>query len=299
MDFRSTLREGYRAPVPAVVALLIVFCWQALGHTVMVLMQRSFAGGVFGAAFLVGMVGAVMIWIGRDKSENAATLLGFSGGSLVWLAWIEFSFVAVADHLGIQGQMVGAKLTKPEYLIMPSSIGVMFATLLFFYSNKETRCNAFMWLHRKLRMKPGRKTSGQTRNVAALVAMETIYVTWFFYLYLLILYDDRILGIHHWFAWFSVAVFLAWSLYLAQRLWWYQRMAPALRYAIPTSIIGWNVVEILEKMGTLTEFWVHPEQYARGLEVVGLALVGTLILAVVSPARRKSGAAASDQATAL
>jgi hypothetical protein len=293
------LRSLYRAPVPALIAVSIVFIWQGIGHTIMVLMQRWFVGSVFEAAFAVGAAGAILVWIGRNKPENTATLLGFVGGSLMWLAWVEFSFVAVAEHLGIQGEMVGAKITKPEYLIMPSSIGVMFATLLFFYSNKETRCNAFMWLHRNLGMKPGEKTTGQGRNIAALVAMETIYITWFFYLYLLLIYDDSIIGIHHWFTYVSVGFFIVWTLYLVQRLWWYQRMAPALRYAIPTGLIGWNVVEILEKIGTITEFWVHPEKYTRELTLIGAALLVTVVLAIVSPARRKVERPLTDQVSAL
>jgi hypothetical protein len=288
----------YQAPVPAILAVLIVFIWQGLGHTIMVLMQKGFGGQLFPAVFAIGLIGAVLGWIGRNKSENAATLLGFIGGNLMWLAWIEFSFVLVAQHLGIPGQMVGAKITKPEYLIMPSSIGVLFASLLFFFSNKETRCNAFMWLHRNLGLKPGEKSTSQGRNLSALVAMETIYVTWFCYIYLLLLYDDSILGIHHWFTYVSAGLFLVWALYLVQRLWWFQRMAPALRYAIPTAIIGWNVVEILEKWGTITEFWVHPDKYTRELVLIGLALVVTFVLAIVSPARRKVDRPIGDRATA-
>jgi hypothetical protein len=281
------VRDLYQAPVPALLAVMIVFIWQGLGHTIMVLMEKWFASEVFLAAFVIGSIGAVMVWVGRNKPENAATLLGFIGGSLIWLAWIEFSFVYVAQHLGIPGQMVGAKITKPEYLIMPSSIGVLFASLLFFFSNRETRCNAFMWLHRNLGLKPGEKSSAQGRNVAALVAMETIYVTWFCYLYLLLIYDDSVFGIHHWFTYVSAGFFLVWTLYLVQRLWWFQRMAPALRYAIPTAIIGWNVVEILEKWGTITEFWIHPEKYTRELSLIGACLVITIVLAILSPARRK------------
>jgi hypothetical protein len=77
-----------------------------------------------------------------------------------------------------------------------------------------------------------------------------------------------------------------WALYLVQRLWWYQRMAPALRYAIPTAIIAWNVNEILEKWGHLDEIWVKPSQYALELSLVTGALVLVVVLAVLSPPRR-------------
>ena len=277
-------RKYYQAPLPAILALIIVYVWQGLGHTVMYLMEhRWFPEHVFGAAFLIGAVGAVLIWIGR---ENAATLLGFVGGSLVWLSWIEFSFVYTADELGVEAVRWGAKDTLAEYRVMLSSIGVLFASLIFFFYNRDTRCNAFMWLHRNLRLKPGEKTSVQTRNVASIVAMETIYVTWFFYIWLLVIYNPNFFGTEHWVTFASCGFFFIWAIYLAQRLWWFQRMAPALRYAIPTAIIAWNVNEILEKWGHLDEIWVKPGEYAVELSIVAVALVLTIVLAIVSPARR-------------
>jgi hypothetical protein len=280
-------KKYYQAPIPAIIAVLIVYFWQGLGHTVMYLMEhRWFPQQVLLVAFIAGLVGAVMIYVGRNKSENAATLLGFAGGSLVWLGWIEFSFVWVADDLGVQEAMWGAKPTLPEYRVMLSSVGVMFASLLFFFFNKETRCNAFMWLHRHLRMNLGDKNPAAQRNLCSIVAMETIYVTWFFYLYLLVIYNPDIFGTEHWVTFASCAFFAVWAIYLIQRLWWYQRMAPALRYAIPTAIIAWNVNEILEKWGHLEEVWVQPQRYAFELSMVALALVLVIVLAVVSPPRR-------------
>ncbi|MCC6172711.1 MAG: hypothetical protein IT481_11855 [Gammaproteobacteria bacterium] len=287
MSLLQKLQKSYQAPLPAILALLIVYVWQGLGHTVMYLMEhRWFPEQVFLAAFLLGLIGAIMVWIGRNKSENAATLLGFVGGSLIWLSWIEFSFVYVADELGVSPVVWGAKETLAEYRVMLSSIGVMFATLLFFFFNRDTRCNAFMWLHRNLRLSPGEKSSGQTRNLAAIVAMETIYVTWFFYIWLLVIYNPNFFGTDHWVTFASCGFFFIWAIYLAQRLWWYQRMAPALRYAIPTAIIAWNVNEILEKWGHLDEIWVKPAEYAVELSIVAVALVVTIVLAIVSPARR-------------
>jgi hypothetical protein len=280
-------KKYYQAPIPAIIAVLIVYFWQGLGHTVMYLMEhRWFPDQVLLVAFLGGLIGAIMIYVGRNKSENAATLLGFAGGSLVWLGWIEFSFVWVADDLGVQEAMWGAKPTLPEYRVMLSSVGVMFASLLFFFFNKETRCNAFMWLHRHLRMNLGDKNPAAQRNLCSIVAMETIYVTWFFYIYLLMIYNPDIFGTEHGVTFASCAFFGVWAIYLIQRLWWYQRMAPALRYAIPTAIIAWNVNEILEKWGHLDEIWVKPQQYAFELSMFAAALVLVIVLAVVSPPRR-------------
>ena len=97
---------------------------------------------------------------------------------------------------------------------MLSSVGVMFATLMFFFFNRDTRCNAFMWLHRNLGMKIGDKVSGQARNLASIVAMETIYVTWFFYIYLLVIYNPDLFGTDHWVTFASCGLFAIWALYL-------------------------------------------------------------------------------------
>ena len=222
-------KKYYQAPLPAIIAVAIVYFWQGMGHAIMYLMEhRWFPNNVFLAAFIIGVVGVVMVWVGRDKSENAATLLGFLGGSLIWLSWCEFSFVFVADELSVADIRWGAKDTKAEYRVMLSSIGVMFSTLMFFFFNRDTRCNAFMWLHRNLGLKPGEKASGQARNLASIVAMETIYVTWFFYIYLLVLYDPQLGGgDRSTAAYVSLGLYITWTAFLANRLLRFQRMAPA------------------------------------------------------------------------
>jgi hypothetical protein len=280
-------QKYYQAPLPALLAFITVFAWQAIGHFLMYQMEHAwFHDHVFLAAFVIGAVGVWAIWFGRDKAENAATLLGFVGGNLIWLSWIEFSFVYVANDLGVKPITWGAKDTLPEYRVMLSSIGVLFASLLFFFFNRDTRCNAFMWLHRTLRLDPGEKTSAQHRNVCSIVAMETIYVTWFFYIVLLTLYNPTFFGTDHWVTFAACGFFFVWAIYLIRRLWWFQRMAPALRYAIPTGIILWNVVEILEKWGHIDEIWVQPQKYAFEIGVTVAAFLLTILLAVVSPARR-------------
>jgi hypothetical protein len=249
--------------LPAIIAVLIVYFWQGMGHFVMYMMQhRWFPGNDLLAAFIIGVIGVAMVWAGRDRAENAATLLGFAGGSLIWLSWVEFSFVWVARELHVEPAIWGAKPTLPEYRVMPSSVGVMFATLMFFFFNRETRCNAFMWLHRNLRMKVGEKASGRRailprsspwrRSTSPGFSTSTCSSST----------TRPSSAPDPWVTFASCIGFGVWAVYLVQRLWWYQRMAPALRYAIPTAIIAWNVNEILEKWGHLDEIWVKPSQYA-------------------------------------
>ncbi len=154
----------------AILAVFIVYFWQGMGYFILHQVQHGwFPGRDLLAAFIIGVIGVVMTWVGRDKSENAATLLGFAGGSLIWLSRVEFSFVWVARDLQVASAAWGAKATLPECRVMLSSIGVMFATLVFFLFNCETRCNAFMWLHRRLRLKVGENSSAQSRDLAPIV----------------------------------------------------------------------------------------------------------------------------------
>lgn len=281
------LKSYYRAPVPAILALTVVVFWQGFAHTLMIMLERVFGEDhVYECATILGVVGAVMIWAGRHKAELPATIYGFLGGSLVWTTWIEFSFHYYARHVGVAALDTAGHITKPEYLVMPSSLGVLGACMIYFLFNKDSKCNAFRWLHRNLRMDLGEPASGKGRNIASIVALEAVVVTWFFYLMLLALYDEQIIGAQHPVTYAVCFLALVWSAYLAQRLFRFEQMGPALRYAIPTGIIFWNVVEILGRWGILTEVWIHPEKYVVEVLIILGALVTAVVLAAVSPARR-------------
>ncbi len=286
---QMNFQRFYRAPLPALLALFVVFVWQGMGHTVMILMEQIFGHRwVYLSAIVIGAIGVWMVWFGKSREELGATIWGFAGGSLIWTAWIEFSFYYYARRLDIQPLMEHGKVvTQQEYLLLPSSVGVMLATLVFFYFNKETRCNAFRWLHRHLRMNPGETQSGAKRDFSSITAMETIFVTWFFYIYLLMLYDPQIGGGDRSIAAYaSFGIYLAWTAFLANRLLRFQRMAPAIRYAIPTGIIGWTVVELAGRWDLFTSVWEHPSQYGGVMAIVAVALTVALVLSMLSPPRQ-------------
>lgn len=282
----------YRPPIVGLMAFMVVLIVQPLGHTVMILMENILGHAyVYWSALAMGFLGAYLTWIGRNKGETAATMLGFFGGTFLWTGWVEFSFVFYADHLSIADLMAGGDIaTKNEYLVMPSSIGVMMATLVFFYFNRDTRCNLFRWMHRNLHMDPGPMRPGRDRNIAALVAMETIYVVWFFYIALLLLYDNAFLGDQHPALYAIFFANLTWAMYLFNRLMKYSRMASAVRYAIPTAIILWNNIEILGRWDFFKEIWVHPEDHAIEMAIVAAALVTCTVITMLVPARKSPDA---------
>ena len=275
-----------RKPMVGILAFMVVLFTMPLGHALMILMGQIFGERYqYPAAAVLGLIGVVVIIIavGR-KSETWTTWLGFFGAVLIWTGWVEFSYVYYANRLGVEPLIEnGEVVTKPEYLMMPSSIGILLGTFLYFFLMKDTGCRFVKWFHRNLGIFRNVAPSGRKRNVAAITAMETIYIMWFFYLVLMIAYDKGIFGDHHPVTYGIFFGSLLWSLYLFSRLLKKANMAFAVRYAIPTVIIFWNSVEILGRWGFFKEIWIHPQEYALEIGLIFLAFVGMTVLSLLTP----------------
>ncbi|MDX2224051.1 MAG: hypothetical protein SFV21_14975 [Rhodospirillaceae bacterium] len=289
------VRLFYRPPFIGLSAFLIVFVVQALGHTVMIVMEDIWPGEgyVYQSAFAMGLLGAALLLVGmRSSNEVAATWLGFWAGTFLWTGWVEFAFVWNAAYLQVPDLMdpnkAGAIATKAEYLVMMSSVGVMMATLMYFLMNKETKCNFFLWFHRHLGLGTGKPNPAHERNFAAITALETIYVIWFFYLVLLFMYDENILGDRHPVTYGVFFLNVIWSVYLFQRLMRFWKVTTAIRYGIPTAIICWNTVEIAGRWHLFTEFWEHPADFALEMTLVTVGVIIAAILAVKTKPHEKA-----------
>ncbi len=284
----------YRPPWVGLLAFGIVFVVQALGHTVMILMEDIFGHQyVYQIAFAVGIAGAVLLFLGmKSRNEVAATWLGFWAGTLLWTGWVEFAFVWAANFLNVPDLMdknlPGEIATKAEYLVMMSSIGVLGATLVYFLLNKETKCNMFLWIQRKLHVKTGKPNPEHERNFASITALETIYVIWFFYLLLLFMYDDNILGDHHPVTYAIFFFNIIWTVYLFLRLMKFWKVTTAIRYGIPTAIIAWNALEIAGRWNLFTSFWEKPWDYGLEMGAIALGVAVAAFFAVRTPAHQKA-----------
>ena len=286
----------YRPPYVGLLAFVIVFVVQALGHTVMIVMEEVWPGQdyIYESAFAMGLFGAILLFIGmkNNQKEVTATWLGFWAGTFLWTGWIEFSFVWAGNYLSVPDLMdpriPGAIATKAEYLVMMSSIGILGATLAYFHLNKETKCNYFLWFQRNLRLSTGKPNPNHERNFAAITALETIYVIWFFYLFLLFIYDESILGDHHPAMYVIFFLNTIWAFYLFIRLMKFWRVTTAIRYAIPTAIIAWNMVEIGGRWHLFTEFWERPQEFALEMSLFTLGTIIAAFLAVRTPAHKKA-----------
>ncbi len=291
----SSLKSALaRPPMIGLFAFLIVFVVQGLGHTLMVGMEAIFGEThVLLAAALLGLFGAVLLWLGmRHEGEVAGTWYGFWAGSLLWSAWVEFSFVWNANMLGVPDLMdrhaPGEIATKAEYLVMMSSIGVCLAVLMPLLFNRETKCNMFVWIQRNLGLRTGKPSRGYERNFAYITCLETIFVTWFCYLVLLFIYDENILGDRHPVTYGIFFLNTIWAFYLLSRLVKMWKVTTAVRYSIPTAIIAYSSYEIAGRWDFFTDIWVHPEQFGLVLGLLAGALVIAAWLAIRTPAHRKA-----------
>ncbi|TFG79621.1 MAG: hypothetical protein E4H19_16255 [Chromatiales bacterium] len=283
-----------RPPFIGLLAFVIVFVVQALGHTVMIAMENIFGEAyVYQSAFALGALGAVLLFIGmKHPGEVAGTWYGFWAGTFLWTGWVEFAFVWNANFLGVPDLMdthlAGEIATKAEYLVMMSSVGILGATLAFFMLNKETKCNMFVWFQRNLKMRTGKPSRGYQRNFAAITCLETIYVIWFCYLMLLFIYDENILGDRHPVTYAIFFVNTVWSVYLFQRLVQMWKVTTAIRYGIPTAIIAWNSVEIAGRWNLFVSVWEKPQEYGLEMGLIGAAIAVAAFLAVKTPAHQKA-----------
>ena len=287
----QTIQElFYRPPFVGLLAFIVVFITQGLGHTLMVLVEQFFGSDYqFQAAFILGLIGTILLFIGmKNDKEVPATWLGYFAGFFLWTGWVEFSFVFYADYLNIVQILPDGSINKfPEYLVMQSSIGVLMTSLLYFFFNRETKCNFFRFFQRNMKLSTGKPTRGYKRNYAAITAMETVYVIWFFYIVLLLLFEDSFVGDRHPLTYAFFFINTAWSLYLLYRLSKFWSVTRAIRYAIPTAIIAYTSYEIIGRWGILVEFWVYPKEYMMELAIIlGVISVGILI-AIFTPTGEK------------
>lgn len=259
-------RASWKQRLTGVLAFVIVLLLMPLGHALMVLLE-SFGAAVLSSALAVGVIGLVLLWWGVKKAKRDlhATLAGAIGGVLVWTGWVEFSFVWMAGRLGVQPLMQGGEVTtKPEYLVMMSSLGLLGAMLLMLLF-MPTRCPFFMWTQKRTGVfKSDTAAVASKRPLAVIAFLEMVMLVWTFYIVLLLCYDEAIAGDRHLLTWLVCFGSLAWSIYLFGKLVRIRSFDHAVRYAIPTVVIFWNFVEVMGRWNLFKEIWVHP--FEHGLE---------------------------------
>jgi hypothetical protein len=280
------MRERIEEHRAGLLAFVMVLLFMPLGHALMVLNEKLLHGSKFTSALVMGAFGAGLLFRGIRKPMKAAyaTLLGFIGGVLVWTGWVEFSFVWIAEKLRVQPLIENGEVTtKPEYLVMLSSLGLLGSMLVMFFFG-PTRCTFFHRIQRMAGMRAAMKpidAQAPARPLAAIAFMETVIIIWTFYIVLLLVYDKSIAGDRHPLAYLVAFGSLIWSAWLFLRLIRIRSFDHALRYAIPTVVIFWNFVEVTGRWDLFKEIWVHPMEHWMENSII-LASLLVFVLAYIA-----------------
>ena len=287
----SIMRRYYRPPFIGLLAFVSVLLALPLAHAFVIavrdLVGYENAGGLF---LSVGLVAAIMLFVGtRRYAEISGTLLGFAAGMLIWIGWASYSFKFNEISLAMPMPEVAPGVKWPAHLLfIQGSLGICVATLLFFVFNKDTKCNAFRWLQKVLRMKLGEPASGQGRNYCRITFLETLYVTWFCYAASLLLGDSRFLGYNHPVTYVIAGGLAVWGLYLLWRLSHFTRVMAAIRYAIPTKAIFWIPFgELAPRYGFYEEVWLNPLEYSAAMWTVLAVFIVLIVATGFVPQRRQ------------
>ncbi len=273
------------------IAFVLVLLFMPLGHTLMILNERLLEDHKLLGAAAIGFLGIGFLFLGvkYNKKQIAATLMGLLAGVLIWTGWVEFSFVWIAEKLMVAPLIQdGEVATKPEYLVMMSSAGLLgvFLTLYFF---KQTNCQFFTWFQNKLGYKQDIRLNKKiVKPLAVTTFIETVVILWTFYIVLLLVYDPDIAGDRHPLTYLVAFGSLLWAAYLFLQLIRIKKLDYAVRYAIPTVIIFWNFVEVMGRWNLFKEIWVHPFEHwlENTLIIISfIALVSYIVFYYLKPKR--------------
>jgi hypothetical protein len=218
------------------------------------------------------------IGVYKDQNKSTATIMGLLGGVLVWTGWVEFSFVWIAEKLKVAPLLENGEVaTKPEYLVMLSSVGLLLCILTYFIFT-QTKCQFFNWFQQVFKLKERLVQTAPTKKLVGMITfIETIMILWLFYIVLLLVYDKDIAGDKHPATYLVAFGSLFWSIYLFTNLVRIKRFDYALRYAIPTVIIFWNFVEVLGRWNLFKEIWVHPfEHWVENSIILAMLILFTV-----------------------
>lgn len=260
-----------------ILSFLFVLFVIPLGHALMVLAENVFPEYKMLSAGILGFMGIIMLIQGMKSGIRpiAATIWGFMGGIFTWTGWVEFSFVWIAEKLNVAPLMENGEVsTKPEYLVMMSSLGLL-GVMLFYGLLSKSNCLFYRWFQKIFRIK--KFISGSYKKPLALTTFfETIMIVWSFYVLLLLVYDEEIAGTYHPATYIVGFGSLLWSLFLIRNLLSIQVPDLAVRYAIPTVVIFWNFIEVMGRWNFFTEIWIDP--FGHALENLAILVIFILFL---------------------
>lgn len=257
------------------VSLVWIFGLSAIGHIVMVLIEKYNPAIKFDFARICFVIGFVTIYLTRFlKSDGWQSFVGILGGLGMWFSF-EYSLMYAGERMGVTYAFNGS---YPEYRLMQWSVILLVMVFTYLLYQESVRCNFVFFLRRKLRLMRGVIATGKVDNYGPRTGFEYIMITWTFYVLLMIGYDEQLFGAHSAFTYGLFFASFSVFFYLCYKLLSYDKFGANLRYSIPTVTILWNDVEILAKWGMLKEPWVHINWPIMSAIIAGFVISTYLII---------------------
>ena len=198
------------------------------------------------------------------------------GGGFIWLGWFESAFHFFAHLLDIKPvKWNGSEILSAELQVIEASAVFYLVILILLGFNKDTRCRMCLWFHHNAKLKPGVPTPGYQRQYSRITALETVFISWFFYIFIIFLFDPRIFGPQHFVTGSAFCGALVWGLYLmAFKMPKFTNAGEAIRYAIPSTGIIWLCFEMASAWGWYQEIWLKPIEFPISNIIFALVFIG-------------------------
>jgi hypothetical protein len=260
-------------------SFLAVLFAMPLGHTLMILMEHFMSPkAVNYTAFAMGFVGLAMVVGGVfAKGKTRQTLWGLFGALLFWTGWVEFMYVYFAHRFEVQPLIdgTGKVVTKPEYLIMPSSFGFWAMFMLLYTFSIKSGCDFFRWLQQLFFRKSREVIQIRpiTHHISIVTFMELNMILWTSYLVLLFCYDNNFIGDQSIITLLVAFGCLIGSFFMMRKLLRITQWGYAIRYSIATVVIFWTFVEVMGRRNFFNEIWIHPLIYKKEMIALSVAFV--------------------------
>ena len=137
----------------AVVSVAVTLTAMPLIHILARALKDGTIGeGQFWAGMGLGLSGLLLVIIGVFvQGDVKRTLLGLFGGMFYWMGAIDFLFMYYANRFGTQAQLdpvTGEIVSRPEYLILPSTFGFWAMTMMLYLFCTANGCNFLNWWQR-------------------------------------------------------------------------------------------------------------------------------------------------------
>lgn len=258
--------------------LVVLFC-MPLGHAFVILLGRGLSGTLLNiAAGILGVAGIVLALAGnRLRSEAMQILCGVFGAILFWGAWVEFIYISYGHSIGVFPLIMDGEIyTKPEYLMMPTSIPFAALAFIMYVFMAKTNWGIVLVVRDWLGLKVSDNDSKE--NLAIRSFIDLLLLIWWCYLILLVEFDPFLLGLHHPVTMIFATICLIGGLILLIRSFTATSWASGLRQAIVTVCVLWTYIEVMIKLKLFTEIWIYPERYVVEMILLVIALIAVLLI---------------------